>query len=135
MGGELPEGKARGRIKGESGYFFFQNRKDGNAVGIKSRLADRCLGQLLGRPLEGDLGEGVSEDPVGFRKKLGSDGVGGGKILAHADGLGSLTGEEECGFHGVLKVKRDSGFGESLFLIVEIPFSKTVEAPRFPECG
>jgi hypothetical protein len=54
--------------------------------------------------------------------------MGGGKILAHADGLGSLTGEEKCCFHDVLKVKRDSGFGESLFLIPQVGVAQTIES-------
>ena len=103
MGGELPERKPGGRVKGKGRHLFPQNGQGGEAVYIKGGLADRGPGQFLGRTLEGGLREGVSEDRVSLGKQIGGDGMGGGKILAHADGLGSLTGEEKCCFHQELK--------------------------------
>src|SRR5690606_2981577 len=61
--------------------------------------ADLGLGELGVGALEGDLGEVPAEDVVG----LGVERAGGRGVfvqgLAHADFLGALSGEDECGCH------------------------------------
>ena len=54
VGSEFAQGEAGRGIEGESGNFFLQNGERRQAVDIKGGLADRGLGQLLLRSLEGN---------------------------------------------------------------------------------
>ena len=100
MGGELSKREAGGGLKIEGWEFFFQNGKAGEAVDIKCRLADRGLGEFLGRAFKDDLAERIAKDGIGSVEEIGSTRILGGKILAHTDGLGALTRENEsCFFH------------------------------------
>ena len=95
---EFPEREASCGLKIEGGVFFLQHRQAGESVDIERGLANGGFGELLGRPLEGDLTERVSKDRVRTAEEIGGCGILGGEVFAHADGLGALAGENECCF-------------------------------------
>ena len=99
MGREFTEREAGCRLEAQGGEFLLQDGKHSQSMGVECGLANRGLGQFLSRPLESNLGERIAEDRVGLGKEFRGDGKIGGEILAHADGLGTLSGEEKCGFH------------------------------------
>jgi len=98
VGGEFTQRQSGGGVEFERGEFFLQHREAGESVDIQSRLANRGFGQLLGRPLERDPAEWIPKNRVGFFEQRGGGGKFGGEVLAHANGLGALAGEEKCGF-------------------------------------
>jgi hypothetical protein len=102
VGGEFSERESCHSVKGESREFLAQDGEYGEAMGVESRLTDRCAGEFFGRSLKGNPREGITEDLIGFAEEIGSHGVSGGQILAHADCLCALTGEEKCCFHEIM---------------------------------
>ena len=98
VGGEFTQRQAGGGVELERGELFLQHREAGESVDIQSRLANRGFGQLLGRSLERDTAEWIPKNRVGFFEQRGGGGKFGGEVLAHANGLGALAGEEKCGF-------------------------------------
>jgi hypothetical protein len=44
------------------------------------------------------LTEGIAKDRIRAAEEIGGYGILGGKVFAHANSLGSLAGENECGF-------------------------------------
>ena len=98
MSGEFAQREAGSGMKFQGGELFLKHREAGEPMNIQRGLAHRGFGQLLARPLKGDPAERISKDRVGFFKKRGSGGELGSEVFAHADGLGTLAGEEKCGF-------------------------------------
>ena len=97
--GEFPQGESRRGVGLQSRHPLLQEFHGDPADQIDGRLGVLGAGQLILGSLEGDLAERVSEDLVG----LAESGLGlwkrGGEVLAHADHLGSLSGEEKRGLH------------------------------------
>ena len=96
--GEFPKREAGGGLKIEGGKFFLQHRQTGEPMDIERGLADGGFGEFLSGTLEGDLTERVAKDRVRAVEEIGSHGILGGEVFAHANGLGALAGENECGF-------------------------------------
>ena len=52
--------------------------------------------KLVFRTFKAQLRKFVAESGVGFVEGFVRDGIHGGKFLAHADGLRTLSGKEKC---------------------------------------
>ena len=83
--------------------------RHGRSVSGVTQDAQRCDGmrqqgrlrilrgpELLLGPFSHQGGEGETQHLVGGLERRGRDGVPVGQSLRHPDGLGSLTGKDEC---------------------------------------
>ena len=82
----------------ESGLhaFFLQHSPGGDRSGQNGGLRDFRQTQLVFRTFKAQLRKLVAESFIGFFESLPGDGIFVGQFFAHADGLGSLAGKEEC---------------------------------------
>ena len=67
-----------------------------DACGEDGGLGDLRKLEFVFRTFPAQLRDAVSERRVGFFEHLFSSGVTIGEVFAHANGLGALSGEEEC---------------------------------------
>ena len=88
--------EAVARHKTRLGDAALKNPQGRNRRGENRRLRDLGEPQLLFRSLKAYLRQLVAQRLVGFFKRLPRDGILLGEILAHADGLRSLAGKNEC---------------------------------------
>src|SRR6185503_5012322 len=93
VGRVLAERESRGRL-GRGEALLGGDLQAGDAVDEQRGLAAVGAVELLGRPLEADLGEVELEDRRRAVEQLLRLGERGGQVLAHADGLGALAREE-----------------------------------------
>ena len=98
MSGEFPERKPSRGMKLEGWVFFFENGKTSKPMNIKCRLANRGFSQLFRWALEHDLAEGISKNLVSPLEESGSHRKFRSEILAHSDGLSTLTRKEKREF-------------------------------------
>src|SRR4051812_13661313 len=95
MGGEFAERKTGGGVHREVAEFLAEGGKAGEPVNVKSRLAVARLREIFVRAFPSDARERPAEDLVGPAEEVAGGGVGGGQVLAHANGLGALAREEK----------------------------------------
>ncbi len=96
MGGVFAEGKTGGGLEAEGLAGVIGNRgQEGEAVSVKSGLADARLGQDVRRSREAVFAEGPVEALVGAFVEGLSRGAVRNKISAHADFLRALSGKKD----------------------------------------
>jgi len=76
--------------------FLFQHAIGSYGSGQDGGLCLLSKLELIFRAFETELGDLVAERFVGFIKSLFRNRMIGGEFFAHANGLGALSGEEEC---------------------------------------
>ncbi len=95
MSGHFTKGKPGGSGGFEGGDFFTEDLEQSEAVEKKGGLAIPGAREVLGGAVEHDVGEGTAKDLVGLFEEGFGGGIGFDEILAHADFLGTLSGEEK----------------------------------------
>ncbi|MFT6574120.1 MAG: hypothetical protein ACJA16_002309, partial [Akkermansiaceae bacterium] len=93
VGRHFSEGKARGGGGFERRDFFTKDFEQGESMQEKGGLAIAGAGEVLGGAMEHNVSEGSTEDLVGFCEEGFGTRIGFDEVLAHANFLGSLSGE------------------------------------------
>ena len=78
------------------GHVSLENPQRRDRYRENRRLGDLGQAQLLFRSVEAELRQFIAERFIGLFKSLPRDGIVFRQLFAHAHGLGTLAGKNEC---------------------------------------
>ncbi len=98
QGRKLAQGMAGDECGLEAREAGLEDLEHGHAVREQSRLRVQGLIERVHRTLPAELGKRITEQRIGLFEDVRGERLFLHKHGSHAEGLGSLSGEEQCGF-------------------------------------